>query len=429
MENHPSAALWDETLLDHRDSAIRRAALQAGRSLVRNGARAAARPINLHAHTFFSFNCRGYSPSRYAWQAWQAGFEVAGIVDFDVLDGLEEFHRAGGLLNLRTVVSLETRTFVEELADCEINSPGEPGVAYHMAAGFATLPIRTGDVALLAGLREQAAQRLREQVARINAFADPIRVDFERDVLPLTPAGNATERHLCLACARKAPPDFWMKKLQASGGEMNEPESPRALNFLRSKLMKRGGPGYIRPDRNTFPPLAVLNRFALSAGAIPTVAWLDGTTAGELDIERWLDIAAASGAAALNIIPARNFTPGAKDQKLQNLYDVVDRAVRRGWPVMAGTEMNSFGQELADDFDCAELRPIAPVFREGAFILYAHTALQRAAGLGYLSSWAAGLENRNAVFAEIGRRLMPSSESRLRGVHDAMTAAEVLRRL
>ena len=29
-------------------------------------------------------------------------------------------------------------------------------------------------------------------------------LDYEQDVLPLTPAGNATERHICLAYACKA---------------------------------------------------------------------------------------------------------------------------------------------------------------------------------------------------------------------------------
>jgi hypothetical protein len=33
---------------------------------------------------------------------------------------------------------------------------------------------------------------------------DPLVLEYEKDVAPLTPQGNATERHLCLAYARKA---------------------------------------------------------------------------------------------------------------------------------------------------------------------------------------------------------------------------------
>ena len=36
--------------------------------------------VNLHAHTFFSFNAYGYSPSKYAWLARKAGLAVAGVV-------------------------------------------------------------------------------------------------------------------------------------------------------------------------------------------------------------------------------------------------------------------------------------------------------------------------------------------------------------
>ena len=54
--------------------------------------------VNLHAHTFCSYNCYGYSPTKYAWLARNAGLAVAGIVDFDVLDGLDEFYEAGRLV-------------------------------------------------------------------------------------------------------------------------------------------------------------------------------------------------------------------------------------------------------------------------------------------------------------------------------------------
>ena len=54
--------------------------------------------VNAHAHTFYSFNYMGYSPSRFALEAKKAGLEMGGIVDFDVLDGLEEFWQADCLI-------------------------------------------------------------------------------------------------------------------------------------------------------------------------------------------------------------------------------------------------------------------------------------------------------------------------------------------
>ena len=94
------------------------------------------------------------------------------------------------------------------------------------------------------------------------------------------------------------------------------------------------------------------------------------------------------GAAALNIIPDRNYTPGVKDQKLQNLYDVVELAEKHHFPIIVGTEMNAPGNKFVDSFGTAELKPLAPVFLKGAHIVYAHSVLQRQSGLGYLSAWA-----------------------------------------
>ena len=73
---------------------------------------AAGTDVNVHSHTFFSYNAYGYSPTHFAVLARQHGLAVAGIVDFDVLDGLEEFWEAGRLCGLKRCVSMESRVFV-----------------------------------------------------------------------------------------------------------------------------------------------------------------------------------------------------------------------------------------------------------------------------------------------------------------------------
>ena len=113
--------------------------------------------VNLHAHTFFSYNAYGYSPSKFAWLARKAGLAVAGIVDFDVLDGVDEFLEAGRLIGLKCCAGLESRVFVPEFATLEINSPGEPGVAYNMGVGFP----RAASHPFLAEMRAAAEKRTR----------------------------------------------------------------------------------------------------------------------------------------------------------------------------------------------------------------------------------------------------------------------------
>src|SRR5208282_5040994 len=101
-----------EHQLDSFDRATRQRALAELAQMAADGAielPEAGSAVNLHAHTFYSYNAYGYSPSKFAWLARRAGLAAAGIVDFDVLDALEEFQQAGRLLGLKTCVSLESR--------------------------------------------------------------------------------------------------------------------------------------------------------------------------------------------------------------------------------------------------------------------------------------------------------------------------------
>jgi len=419
--------------LDSFDPAVRQGVLKTLCEQVREGKihlSPAGNEVNLHAHTFFSYNAYGYSPSKFAWLARQAGLAVGGIVDFDVLDALDEFLAAGRLVGLKTCVSLESRVYVPEFSTRVINSPGEPGVAYHMGVGFTSAVQHP----FLAEMRAAAAQRTREILTRVNAYMRPVELDYEKDVVPLTPKGNATERHLCEAFQRKAArvfpsadalAAFWIAKLGDA-----PPPGAKLQNLIRAKTMKKGGVGYVQPGRESFPLMSDMNRFALESGAIPTLTWLDGTTEGEKDLAELFAVARANGAAALNIIPDRNYTPGVRDQKLKNLYDVVEMAQQCGFPILVGTEMNAPGNKFVDSFNTAELAPLLPVFLRGAHIVYAHSVLQRQSALGYLSPWAAkafpSVALKNDFFEKLGRELSPDREDRMSGLSDGVSPIQIL---
>jgi len=438
MQTHEVSQL-EQALDDFKPSVRRQALLQlCEHAMATGGLWPTVQPIvNLHSHTLFSYNAYGYSPSKFAWLARKAGLTAAGIVDFDVLDGLEEFLEAGRLLGLKTCVSLESRVFVPEFATRVINSPGEPGIAYHMGVGFTSARLSGYAAEYLASMRRTAEQRNRELIARVNTFMRPVELDYEKDALPLTPKGNATERHVCEAYERKAAAMFpdraarekcWREKL----GDCPS-ESGKLQALIRAKTMKRGGVGYVQPGKGSFPLMAEMNRFVLEAGAIPTLTWLDGTSDGEKCIEELFQVAMASGAAALNIIPDRNYTPGVKDQKLQNLRDVVALAEKHHFPIIVGTEMNAPGNKFVDSFETAELNPFVPVFLKGAHIAYAHSVLQRQSGFGYLSSWArktfASVVARNEFFEKLGRKLQPAQEDHLRSLPADATPATILSKI
>ncbi len=398
--------------------------------------------VNLHCHTFFSFNCCGYSPSKFAWLARKAGLAVAGVVDFDVLDASEEFLGAAKLLGLKACVGMETRVFIPEFAEKEINSPGEPGISYHMGVGFSEQSLEGEAQDFLSGLKETAQKRNRAVMERVNKYLSPVELDYEKDVLVLTPNSNPTERHLSLAYGLKANEifayqsqlkNFWRQKLSINVDEFEFPQGVELLNQIRAKTMKQGEPGYAKPDKGDFPTMADTNRFILEAGGIPTHTWLNGLSDGEQEIERLLEIAMQSGVAALNIIPDRNHTPGVKDKKLENLYQVVELAEKLHLPVVVGTEMNSPGQKFVDDFDSQELSPLLGVFLKGAYIVYAHSVLQQKAGLGYTSNWAKknfkGLAEKNEFFQKLGSLLKPEQEDSLADLSDDVTAQQILNKV
>ena len=397
--------------------------------------------VNAHAHTFYSFNYKGYSPSRFALEAKRAGLEMGGIVDFDVLDGLEEFWQASRLLDLKACVGIESRVFVPEFSDRVINSPGEPGISYHMGTGFTTTDIPTEAQTFLDGMRQTSEQRNRAMVERVNAFLSPLELNYEQDVMPLVPKGNATERHLCLAYARKAASqyseesalrNFWSEKLGVAAEDLKDvPDGRGMTDLIRAKTMKQGGAGYVQPDSGSFPKMAEMNEFVLQCGALPTMTWLDGCSAGEEAIEELLEVARSTGVAVFNIIPDRNYTPGTKDQKLANLQKVVEICKDLNMPLLGGTEMNSPGQKFVDDFDSEELKPIHPYFLEGSRILHAHSTLQRLAGMGYLSPWAenqfASVSAKNEFYTRFGEIFSPRGDEALQNdLSDSLGSGEVI---
>ena len=379
--------------------------------------------VNLHLHSFYSYNAEGYSPSRLVWEARKAGLYAAGLCDFDVLDGLDEFLGAGLKAGLRTAVHLETRAYLKPFAAVDISSPGEPGVTYIMGGGFTGVPKPgTPQGKQLAAYRASARERNLGLLARVNPHVGDLAIDYEADVLPLTPAGVATERHIISAYVSKAEAVCPERAALASTlGDLLErsPDEMGALldarpaleEVVRARFAKRGGFGYEQPSEATFPPAAEFMAWVAACGAIPMVTWLDGTSGGESDPEALLDCMIADGAAALNIIPDRNWNYDDSDKRAVmagHLDRMVCAAQARDLPINIGTEMNKRGLPFVDDLAGPVLQAYADCFREGANIMVGHTLLGRYADYGYVSEGAVAdlptRSERNAVFAHVGQK-------------------------
>ena len=201
---------WENKLNDF-DPAVRRQALLEAQRAIADGSVECA-PVsgihNMHCHSFFSYNGYGYSPSYIVYLARKMGFYAVGLVDFDVLDGVDEFLDAAKLLGVRALCGMETRVFIPELADREINSPGEPGIAYHLGCGFTASQVPQAQRDFAAMLRRNANLRTRRLVDLVNGYLDPVTIDLDAVARRFTPAGNVTERHVCSAYREAAEKRF-----------------------------------------------------------------------------------------------------------------------------------------------------------------------------------------------------------------------------
>jgi hypothetical protein len=377
--------------------------------------------VNMHIHSFFSYNAEGWSPSRIAWETRKRGLRAAALCDFDVLEGLDEFLDACLAVGMRGAVGLETRAYLKEFGDVDINSPGEPGVTYIMGIGFVRKPAAgTTAASTLAMFRDQYDRRNLAMIARINAALPAVALDYERDVVPLTPARGVTERHIISAYRQKGEQAFPSRsdRIAFWGGVFGK--TPAAMDSLfqdlpafeeqiRARLTKNGGIGYEKPSETTFPPVDDFIDWVLACDAIPTVTWLDGTSAGESDPVRLLECMCVKGAVAINIIPDRNWNikdPDVKRVKVANLDAIIREADRMGLPVNIGTEMNKTGLPFADDLAGDVLARHKKTFLLGAHVMAGHTLLARYANFSYSGTRAGAqfetIAEKNAFFARIG---------------------------
>ncbi len=376
--------------------------------------------VNMHLHSFFSFNAEDASPTRLAWDARKHGLYAAGLCDFDVLDGLEEFLDAGRSLALRTAVSLETRAYFEEYADTEINSPGEPGITYIMGAGFGkALPAKSPADRTLKSLRDRASQRNLALVSRINQRVPALKIDYGNDVAPLSPGDCPTERHIIRAYCRKADSlgsaaaiRLWADILQKPPAEIRVllENRPSIEDAVRSKLVKRGGLAYETPTRAMFPAVDAFVQWILESRAIPMATWLDGESEGERDPAAMLECLREKGVAAVNIIPDRNWNiadAAQRQRKIDNLRKFVATAEAMNMPINIGTEMNKDGQPFYDDLTGPVLKEFAASFLDGARVMIGQTILSRYADYAYCDARVAADFNnnrrqQNAFFAAVG---------------------------
>lgn len=338
---------------------------------------------NMHLHSFHSFNYKNWSPSRIILEAYRTGLKHIGIIDFDTLAALEETMLATRVTGIPALCGLETRVYISALGDKVINSPGEPGIYYINGIGFKKIPEKSSEAGkIYEKLHKIAESRNRDVVERLNKFLDPLIIDYERDVLPLTPSKNPTERHIIKAYIEKAEKIikndsiFWADILKIPEETVKQMKKEKLGDFMekiRSVLVKNGGPGYINPDPTTFPTINEFIKMVNEGGGIVVGNWLDGTNEGEKNPEKFLEFMHSTGVKVMNIIPERNWNISnlqEKAKKVENLERFMSACKKMNIPVICGTEMNKYGQPFVDNFETPELKKHLQWFEKSVKFLF-----------------------------------------------------------
>jgi hypothetical protein len=363
--------------------------LRALRQLCAQLGSRAQRGTNCHIHTSESFSVFR-SPTEAVWQAAREGLAVLGINDHYTVAGHEEFRRACAIAGIAATFSFEAIAMDRdgEAQGVLLNDPDNPGRVYLCGKGVTRIPPDCSpEMRTLMRMRAALERRNREMTEKVaGLFQDRLNTAGPtwQSVRALTPRGNATERHVASAILQRlrewAPTQglsFTEAITKCCGAAPPTGTGDAALQvFVRAKLLKKGGPCFVRESEEAFVSVEELRRIFLAFGSVPTWTILaNPITSGERDMKALLDRSVAAGYYAVETVPHR--------ATRERLREIVSDARRRWLPVFNGTEHNTAeARPLLDPF---ALDPeFEPWFRQSAALLLGHQRLVAQGQPGYV---------------------------------------------
>jgi hypothetical protein len=287
------------TLLNDPDRAIRLDALSRLMDAERQGLIPPPErlsDVNSHIHTIYSFS--PYSPTAAVYHSRKAGLVTTGIMDHDSVGGALEFIEAGRIAEMPVTVGAELRASFAgtRVEGRKINNPDQETVVYVAMHGIPHSEI-DAVAAFFKPIGEARGRRNRAMTERLNALltSSGIRIDYDRDILPLSMAaegGSVTERHLLYAVARKlvgtfgkgsalmtfVSDDLGISLTGRNAEYLADAENPTyeydLLNVLKGNLVEK----FYIPATDEALPVAEVARFAARHGIILAYAYLGDVT-------------------------------------------------------------------------------------------------------------------------------------------------------
>lgn len=308
--------------------------------------------VNAHLHTPYSFSAFTDIPQIFS-MAVREHIAVAGINDFFVADGYEEFCtealKAGvfPLFNIEFISLLKE----EQQQQIRINDPNNPGRCYFSGKGL-DHPFSLDEKLRqkLNRVVRESQEQVRLMISRANSWFEKsgveirleysaIRKQFARELVRERHVAKAVRVAVFEQCtgvdSRKA-----LLTRVFGGKDPRAPltDLPQIDNEIRGNLLKAGGQAFVEEDDNAFMLLPEVIEIILSAGGIPCYPVLLDDKNGrftefESNHEQLYQELSTKGIRCIELIPGRNAA--------SHFESFIRYFNSKGFIILLGTEHNS----------------------------------------------------------------------------------------
>jgi hypothetical protein len=353
--------------------------------------------VNGHFHTPYSFSA--FKDLKQVFQmAEKEKVNILGINDFYTTAGYEEFtelcegYRKFPLYNIEFMGLLKP----EQENGIRVNDPNNPGRMYFCGKGL-DFPVNPESNALkvISELRNESSRQTREMVEKISAHLIKIDADMSLDydrILTTLTKGMLRERHIAKAIRLKVFEKYKTdeERKKAFTAIFNGKECMSDLNNfslveeeIRSRLLKSGGPGFVKEDQKAFLEIDEIIKIIIEAGGIPTYPVLcddknDNFTEYEKDPETLFRELTSRNIYSVELIPGRNTYSRLKEYScyFHDRKFLVTFGTEHNSPEMIPLKVDTRGGKPLDE----ELKFMA---FEGACVMAAHQYLRSKRKDGY----------------------------------------------
>ncbi len=376
--------------------------------------------VNGHFHTPYSFSAFKDMKEVFI-LAEKENVNILGINDFYTTAGYDEFTELSKKFKKFPLYNIEFMGLLKEEQEkgIRINDPNNPGRIYLSGKGLDFPPHNERDsTKTIEYLHKESLNQTREMVEKTAAHlvkTNPqLSLDYN-DILKKYTKGMLRERHIAKAIRIKVRELYHSEEEIKSvlkliyNGKSSEADisSDTALEEeIRGRLLKTGGPGFVKEDPKSFLELHDVIETIIDAGGIPTYPVLLDDKNGnftdfESDMETLSRELTSRNICSIELIPGRNsfkilkeFSCFFHDRKF-----IITYGTEHNTPEMIPIEISARGRVPLDE----ELKSIC---FEGACAIAAHQYLRSKNMTGYVNDDGTSKTDQLDEFIELGNAVI-----------------------